>query len=243
MKFALLLTAGLLACAPACTFAADTAPAVAKPEKALKFLAPDILVPQQLLAAPATPDSADGKAELDEVRTIVKTASAQRHEKAQWDNDHEDLSAFYEAVPGLDADKLPATKALFTDLLNEEDLSTKTYKSYFARKRPFQLDPSIAICKGEGTTKPTSYPSGHTTLGYTIAVVLSNLIPDKAPAIFDRAGSYGYSRLVCGVHFRSDIVAGQVLGTYLGTKLLENPRFQAELEASRSELKAAGLKK
>jgi acid phosphatase (class A) len=212
-----------------------------KPEKTLKFLTTAQLTPQTMLPAPPAEGSLEAVAELDEVRTIVKTASAERHAQAEWDGEHEDISAFAALVPGFDAAKLPATKALFDDVVNEEDLGTKIPKTYFARKRPYQLDAAIPVCKGEGGTKPTSYPSGHTTLGYTMAVVMSDLFPDKAPAIFARAKDYSYSRLVCGVHFRSDLVAGQVLGTYMGKELLENAAFRKELEASRAELKAAGL--
>jgi acid phosphatase (class A) len=235
------LTVIALMAAPA--FAAD-APAVAPaaaPAKTMKFLTPAQLTPQLMLPAPPADSSAEGIAELDEVRTVVKTASAERHAQAQWDNDHEDLSAFAALVPGLDPAKLPATKALFDDVVNESSVGVNFSKTYFARKRPFQIDPSIAICKGEGGAKPTSYPSGHTTLGFTMAVVMSDLFPDKAQAIFVRAQDYGYSRLVCGVHFRSDTVASQVLGTYIGKELLENAAFHKEVEAARAELKAAGL--
>jgi acid phosphatase (class A) len=236
MKYVLATLAALtLVSAPA--FAAD-AP---KPEKSLKFLTAAQLTPQFLLPAPPADGSPEALAELDEVRTVVKTASAERHKQAQWDNDHEDLSAFAALIPGLDPAKLPATKALFDDVVNDEDLGTKIPKTYFARKRPFQIDSAIAICDGEGSPKPTSYPSGHTTLGFTMAVVLSDLFPDKAPAFFARAKDYSYSRIVCGVHFRSDLVAGQVLGTYMGKELLENAAFRKELESARAELKAAGL--
>lgn len=241
MKSALISLA-VLAFAAAPAFAADApAPAAVKPVKTLKYLTAEQLTPQFLLPAPPAEGSAEALAELDEVRTIVKTASAERHAQAQWDNDHEDLSAFAAVVPGLDPAKLPATRALFDDIINDEDVGAKIAKTYFARKRPFQIDASIAICDGEGTTQPTSYPSGHTTVGFAIAVVLSDLIPDKAPAIFTRARDYGYSRLVCGVHFRSDTVAGQVLGTYMGKALLQNAAFHAKVEAARTELKAAGL--
>ncbi len=42
-----------------------------------------------------------------------------------------------------------------------------------------------------------------------MGVVLAAVMPDKAQIILARASEFGEHRLVCGVHFRSDIVAGQ----------------------------------
>ena len=46
----------------------------------------------------------------------------------------------------------------------------------------------------------------------------------------------------CGVHFRSDLAAGQALGTVIGTDLLNSPSFQADYNAAADELRSAGLR-
>jgi len=43
---------------------------------------------------------------------------------------------------------------------------------------------------------------------------------------------------VCGVHFRSDIVAGQQYGTIIAIKLMENRTFKAQMAKARAELAA-----
>jgi acid phosphatase (class A) len=86
-----------------------------------------------------------------------------------------------------------------------------------------------------------SYPSGHATMGYAAAAVLANLMPGNAQVILARASDYAESRLYCGVHYRDDITAGQVLGNVLVQKLMTKPAFQAELEAARAELTAAHI--
>ena len=78
-------------------------------------------------------------------------------------------------------------------------------------------------------------------MGYAMAVVLASLVPEKAPAIMARAADYAENRLVCGMHRRRDIQAGQVLGTVVSELLLRKPRFQAEFAAAKRELRAANV--
>jgi acid phosphatase (class A) len=72
--------------------------------------------------------------------------------------------------------------------------------------------------------------------------VLEALLPSKADAIRARADDYAYSRLVCGVHYRSDIEAGRILGTWIGRSMLASSAFKPQLEAAQAELQAAGLR-
>jgi hypothetical protein len=47
--------------------------------------------------------------------------------------------------------------------------------------------------------------------------------------------------LVCGFHFRSDIVAGRQFGTIMVPRLMRDPQFHKDMAAAKTELKAAGL--
>ena len=116
----------------------------------------------------------------------------------------------------------------------------RSAKDYFKRKRPWIVDASVKSCSKEDAPL-SSYPSGHATLGYSMGVVLSSLVPDKSQTILARAAEYAYSRLVCGMHFRADVEAGQVLGTLVGVALLHNAKFRDDYEAAAMELKMAGL--
>ena len=72
-----------------------------------------------------------------------------------------------------------------------------------------------------------------------MAEVMAVLIPEKAQPLLARATSFAENRLVCGYHFRSDIVAGQQLGTVVALHLTQDPKFQQEMAAARTELRAA----
>lgn len=72
-----------------------------------------------------------------------------------------------------------------------------------------------------------------------MGLVLASLVPDKGQAIMARASEFAENRLVCGMHFRSDIVAGQALGTIIVLSLMQNAGFKADYDAAKAELRRA----
>jgi acid phosphatase (class A) len=51
-----------------------------------------------------------------------------------------------------------------------------------------------------------------------------------------RAKEFAENRLVCGMHFRSDIEAGQEMGTVIALSLMQNAAFKADYDAAKAEL-------
>jgi acid phosphatase (class A) len=197
--------------------------------------------PARLLPPP--PSAAVRTEELAELRLIQAHATPERLKQARWDDQHQNWH-MYEALLGaaFDMDKLPAT-ARVLDAVNHEMVTVSNKaKAYFKRPRPWSLDAALNGCPHKPDDNPlTSYPSGHTLYAFSVGTVLADLMPDKAGPILDRARDFAYSRLVCGVHYRSDTVAGEVLGTVIGHDFLDSPQTQADLAAARAELKRAGL--
>lgn len=142
--------------------------------------------------------------------------------------------------PGFDLAKLPATAKLMGDVRREEKAAADKAKAFFKRKRPWIADASLQSCSRDDEPL-SSYPSGHATMGYSMALVLADIAPQNAQALLARAQDYADSRLVCGMHVGTDIVAGQALGTAVALELLRNPTFHAERDVAAAELKAAGL--
>lgn len=193
----------------------------------------------RLLPPPPMADSSQAKAEVAELHAIAAASAPAEIEAARRDDGDEKPDLFNAAL-GFDVSTLPATGKMLTDVLKEEDADSKAAKAYFHRDRPWIVDASIKTCV---PVKPgpaaTSYPSGHTSLAFSMGVVLAALMPEKAQAILARASEFAEHRLVCGMHFRSDIVAGQQFGTVLALRLMEKPAFKAEMDAARAELRAA----
>lgn len=218
--------------------------------KTLKVLTQAETDPGRLLPAPPADGSASQRKELAEVDQLIKSRTRERMAQAQWDNDHEDPSAFSAVIgPGFDLAKLPVTAKLLGVIMNDQSVVASASKVYFHRKAPssvamasnyqdWSCDPNI---KAPAERALRSYPSGHGTMGFTLGIVLSALMPEKSQTILARAYDYGYSREVCGDHYHSDLEASHALGNALGIMLLNNATLKPQIEASRAELRKAHL--
>jgi undecaprenyl-diphosphatase len=90
----------------------------------------------------------------------------------------------------------------------------KILKKISHRKRPCQYEPH---CWSKVLPPDQfSFPSGHTMSAFSIAMVLSYYYPSLQAPLFFLAVSIAASRIVLGMHFLSDVLAGIVLGTALG---------------------------
>ncbi|WP_297510386.1 phosphatase PAP2 family protein [uncultured Caulobacter sp.] len=225
---------------PISALAQTPAPA-AKPPKVLQLLVPADVDPARLLPPPAADGSAAAKADLADVHRAMAEASAERRAQAKWDDDHEDPSMFEPTLGArFDLAKLPATREVLAIVQNDASVAASGAKKLFQRKRPWVVDSTIKTCDPDD--KPlSSYPSGHATLGYSLAMTLAALIPEKAQVLMTRGQDYAYSRVVCGSHYATDTRASQALAASFVSTLLKDPTFQVKLAAAHAELKGAGL--
>lgn len=208
-----------------------------KPEP--HYLDPAEYLPQRVMALPPARGSAEEAVELAEVKRTVAAASAARREQAAWDGKHEDPTAFNAAL-GRDLTRLPATWDLLVTVQEEAYALAGRAKEAFGRMRPYSVDPSVQTCTRQDPGKSAkSYPSGHAAVGYSVGWALARLQPDRAPAILERARDYAESRVVCGVHFRSDLEASHVLATLVAERLLADPRLADKVAKARAELATA----
>jgi acid phosphatase (class A) len=200
------------------------------------LLEPSQVDASRFLPPPPAQGSAEEKAEFQELKAIAARSTPEMRATAKHDAEDETPDIFNAAI-GFDVASRPATFQLLKMVVEEESGDSKAAKVFFHRQRPYAVDPSLKTCTPVKPGKaPTSYPSGHSSLAFSMGVVLASLIPEKSQAILARAAEYAERRLVCGVHFRSDIVAGQQFGTVLALKLMQNPQFQGQMALARAEL-------
>jgi hypothetical protein len=67
-----------------------------------------------------------------------------------------------------------------------------------------------------------SYPSGHTTYGYTGSLLLAILVPQRYQEMVTRGAEYGNDRIIMGAHYAMDVLGGRTLATYDLAHLLAN---------------------
>lgn len=111
-------------------------------------------------------------------------------------------------------------------------------KRSFKRLRPFQIQPG-PICQPEAQLADSfDYPSGHTVWGWSWALVLAELVPDRATDILARGRAYGESRAVCGAHNASAVDAGLVVAASTFATLHGSAEFRTDMDAARAEVSA-----
>lgn len=71
-----------------------------------------------------------------------------------------------------------------------------------------------------------SYPSGHTNRAYIKGIILATILPEIAPQLMARASEVGYNRIVMGVHYPLDVIAGRMTGTASMAQHWADARFR-----------------
>lgn len=135
----------------------------------------------------------------------------------------------------------PHLNMLLRRSLVDAGLATYRAKDHYKRQRPF-VSANEATCTpaDEATLRRDgSYPSGHAALGWAWGLVLTEVAPERANALMQRAKAYGQSRMICGVHWQSDVDAGQLVGSAAVAQLHSNADFSQQLALARAEVAAA----
>ena len=133
----------------------------------------------------------------------------------------------------------PATYELLTrGVTTIENIRFKPKAHYF-RIRPFAYfkEPSIFPQDDEWLATEGSYPSGHTIRAWACALLMSQLKPETAEAVFARAWQSGESRVISGCHWQSDVDASRPVAGIGFARLQTSPEFLKQLAKAREELK------
>ena len=136
----------------------------------------------------------------------------------------------------ISAEKTPAIWKVVTRGLRTINQLRVAPKAYYQRIRPFVYyrEPTLTgeddALRGEG-----SYPSGHTLRATAAALLLAQVNPGAANAVFARAWEAGESRVIAGCHWQSDVDVTR-MGAAIGyTALQNNPEFLADMAQAREE--------
>lgn len=110
----------------------------------------------------------------------------------------------------------------------------------FGNSRPVQTEPNLIAFRGvdyfghpshsidwlrgpnQNLTDSPSYPSGHTTYGYTESLLLAILVPERYQQMVARAAEYGNNRIVLGAHYAMDVIGGRTVALHAVAHLLAN---------------------
>jgi undecaprenyl-diphosphatase len=87
-------------------------------------------------------------------------------------------------------------------------------KRAVCRIRPRDIEPH---CWARIVTRDRfSFPSGHSTTAFAVALSLGSFYPEARPLLLVLAANVAVSRVIVGMHFLSDILVGSGMGALLG---------------------------
>ena len=91
-------------------------------------------------------------------------------------------------------------------------------KTVSHRKRPCEIEPHCwaSILPPD----QFSFPSGHSITAFAVAVTLGSFYPDLFLGLLLAALCIAASRIILGMHFLSDVIAGSAIGALLGLAFL-----------------------
>lgn len=205
-------------------------PAVAAP-----FLAPNALDLPALLPPPPAAGSPTERVELDQVFALQTSRTPEQAARCiQIEN--ETLWLFGSEVlgPWFAEKDLPKLAAFFARVREDFIAANRAAKALYPRKRPPFADERIKPCVEFMDT--ASYPSGHGIQSSVWAGVLGEIFPAKADEFILRAATTRNYKAISGVHYPSDLAAGQAVGEALARLLLKNPEVQQAIAEIRLEL-------
>lgn len=217
----------------------------ARPSESQGYLAEKDL-PDSLLVVPAPPAPGSAALALDE-ETERRHAALRGTPRWRLAGEDADLSfprpaEVFSCAAGLPiaAERTPRLLDLLERVKWDAGLSVLAAKKRYQRPRPFLVNkrPTCSPEDEAGLARSGSYPSGHSAIGWAWALVLAEVVPDRADAMLARGRAFGDSRLVCNVHWASDVAEGRVMGAAVVARLHADRAFLADVAAARAEAAA-----
>lgn len=215
---------------------------------AVVLLAPSVLAEEQkeiwklppntdyddVLPPPPSDGSPMALADLAYTLAVQADATPEAIAEAQWIAGFS-VFTFSEVLgPTFTAGNYPKTAAFFEKLEATVNVPKNYLKDKFGRIRPWQAHEG-EVKRLVPDEKGFSYPSGHATRSWCFALFLGELDPEYQHAFIRQANKIGYSRVLGGMHYVSDIILSRQLAQLLYEQLKQDEEFRKDFEALRKE--------
>lgn len=162
---------------------------------------------------------------------------------AHVDNTEDGLMAQFGAVAGITITReaTPAMAELICTVRTQAKAAAKALKDTNFRKRPYvQLGEATPVpWKEEEERTESSFASGHANLGWAEALALAEVMHERQDDILRFGYDYGYSRLIVGYHWATDIEAARLLACTVIARLHADADFRTLLAQARAEYETA----
>jgi membrane-associated phospholipid phosphatase len=178
------------------------------------------------IPVPPPPDRASTLAEIDQLRELASQRDAAALDQVQyWDAGAPSYRwneiAVERAINNQPPVGLRTARgfALLNVAMYDAVIATWNAKYTHQRPRPSELDPSLSTMLPNAASP--AYPSEHAAVAGAASAVLAYLAPEDAQAFADKAAAAGWSRVLAGVQYPSDVAAGLQLGQAVAARAIE----------------------
>jgi len=134
------------------------------------------------------------------------------------------LGYFNRALGGDLKTRAPQIHRAVGQFLKPIEAVKDVLKDRWNRKRPFQAIAQIRSCVPAEVN--TSYPSGHTIWYAAAGLLLADVFPEQAERLVKTGQSVAYTRVTCGMHYPSDVLAGQAVAEASVREILASPQWK-----------------
>lgn len=189
---------------------------------------------------------AEGSAEFEFDKARYEWGKQMRNDKEraeaairQVDNSIPGLCAEFSKPFGmtLSEKETPQIYRLLRDAVTNCVLTAIEPKRHYERIRPFRYynEDSLIVFQQEHLHDNGSYPSGHTLRGWCVALLLVEVNPAAQNELLKMGYMMGDSRLICGVHWQSDVTASRLQASAAYARLHTHPRFLKQMKKAQKE--------
>jgi acid phosphatase (class A) len=222
--------------------AADPSSAPAIPPGGLAGYLPRNAIPDNLaLLPPPAPQDSTANERAGQGKPPLQGAA--RWKLAAMDNDLSFPAAAGDFACALNAPVTPEDTPRLYQLLRKvvTDAASATRAAEDSHEPRQFLESKAPTCApGENRLEQDdSASSTHTAIGWTWALILSEISPDQSHAILTRGRAFAQSGLVCDMHWESDTAAGLMVAAGIVMRLRDEPAFLADLAAAKTEIAIA----
>ena len=136
----------------------------------------------------------------------------------------------------------PNTMHLLKRSIRTFRLAADKPKEEYMRLRPYVYFNENTLIPGDEKEERNtgSYPSGHTSRGWGMALVLSQLNPQRQDTLMSFGYEWGQSRVIANYHWQSDVDAARLMTSATFARLQACEEYRKDIAAAINELNLPG---
>lgn len=200
-------------------------------------------MPDALYCLPAPPQREDAQFAYDSCQYEwgKSVRNTPRGDKARLDGEYsiQRMAQIFSPILGIEISQTntPHIWKLLIDATKTADFTCRNAKKTYMRPRPFMVfnEPTLIPEEEENLRKNGSYPSGHTMLGWSSALVLCEVAPSVQNEIIKEGYEYGQSRVIAGFHWQSDVDVARLAASVAFARLHTSKAYLKQLHKAQKE--------